>query len=161
QAVVADARCLQVVVTRASRVRWHNGLCVVEDEGELRPALLGCGEERSVIAPLALPVRPESTVDVNLLRDWGEWQAVGHRLAEADPGGVVLVDGDLQPDWRIPPSYLAARLDQAASQSALLAGVTKHSSLARGGAPLLGQIERDAEVTFGPRAMWWAKVATT
>jgi hypothetical protein len=161
QALVADARCLQVVVTRASRVRWRDGLCLVEDEGELRPALLGCGEEQAAIAPLGLPVPPDTTIDVNLLRDWGEWQAVERCLGDTEPGGIVLVDGDLQPDWRIPPSYLAARLTQAADEGVLLAGVTKHSSLARGGAPLLGQIERDAEVAFGSRAMWWTRVATT
>jgi len=161
QALVADARCLQVVVTRASRVRWRDGLCVVEDEGELRPALLGCGEEHSAIALLSLPVRPESSVDVNLLRDWGEWEAVRRCLADTEPGGMVLVDGDLQPDWRIPPSYLAACLDESTARAVLLAGVTKHSSLARGGAPLLGQIEREAELAFGSRAMWWVKVATT
>jgi hypothetical protein len=161
QALVADARCLQVVVTRASRVRFRDGVCVVEDEGELRPALLGCGEEHSAIALLGLPVRPESSVDVNLLRDWGEWEAVRRCLAETEPGGMVLVDGDLQPDWRIAPSYLSACLDESTARGVLLAGVTKHSSLARGGAPLLGQIEREAELAFGSRAMWWVKVATT
>jgi hypothetical protein len=161
QAVVADARSVQMVVTRASRARWRDGICVLEEEGELRPVLLGCGEERWALGRLGLPVRPDSALDINLLRDWGEWQAVERCLIEADPGGLVLVDGDLQPDWRIPPLYLAALLDRAASRSVLLAGVTKHSSLARGGAPLIGQLERDGEGTFGPRGMWWAKVATT
>jgi hypothetical protein len=161
QAVVADARCLQMVVTRASRVRWLDGGCVLEDEGELRPALLGCGEEKLAIALDRLPVRPDSSVDINLLRDWGEWRAVERCLGEAQAGGLVLVDGDLQPDWRIPPSYLAALLDNAAARGVLLAGVTKHSSLASGGAPLLGRLEREGEAIFGSRGMWWAKVATT
>jgi hypothetical protein len=161
QAVVADARCIQMVVTRASLVRWRRGVSVLEEEGELRPMLLGCGEERLALNLLGLPVRPDSTVDINLLRDWGEWQAVERCLAEADTGGLVLVDGDLQPDWRIAPVYLATLLERAAGRGVLLAGVTKHSSLARGGAPLLGQLEREAEAIFGPRGMWWAKVATT
>ena len=42
-----------------------------------------------------------------------------------------------------------------------LAAVTKHSSLALGGAPLLGILERQAEQRFGRRGCWWAKVATT
>src|ERR1700722_11268489 len=46
QATVADARCLQLVVTRAARARWRNGRCVLEGEGELRPQMIGCGEER-------------------------------------------------------------------------------------------------------------------
>ena len=34
----------------------------------------------------------------------------------------------------------------------LVAGVTKHSSLARGGAPLVGQLELEAAVQLGARA---------
>jgi hypothetical protein len=33
--------------------------------------------------------------------------------------------------------------------------------LSRGGAPLLGQLELEAEARFGPRSMWWAPVART
>jgi hypothetical protein len=42
-----------------------------------------------------------------------------------------------------------------------LAAVTKHSSLARGGAPLLGQLELEAQAKLGDKAMWWAPVART
>ncbi len=38
QALVADARCVQLLVTRAARVRFRGGECVVEEEGELRAA---------------------------------------------------------------------------------------------------------------------------
>lgn len=161
QALVADARSLQVYATRASTVRWRHGASEMEDEGELRAHLLGCGEERATLAALAAPVDPRAAVDVNLLRDWGEWQAVARALEAADEGGAVLVDGDLQPDWRIPAAWLGALLERAAARGVLLAGVTKHSSLSRGGAPLLGQLEREAEDALGPRAMWWAPVART
>jgi hypothetical protein len=161
QAIVADARCLQVAVTRASRVRWQRGACTLEEEGELRPHLLGCGEERLTVASLAMPVRADSSVDIGLLRDWGEWEAVARCVEEADPGGMVLVDGDLVPDWRVPSSWVAALMDRALARQLLLAGITKHSSLARGGAPLLGLMEREAEAALGPRTMWWARVATT
>lgn len=161
QAVVADARCIQLVVTRAARARWRDGSCVLEEEGSLRPQLIGCGEERVAVVNFGLPVAPDTTVDIGLLRDWGEWEAVSRSIDDADSGGLVLVDGDLQADWRIPPSYLAGLLSRASARSVLLAGVTKHSSLARGGAPLLGQLEREAESLFGPRAMWWARLATT
>jgi hypothetical protein len=161
QAVVADARCLQVAVTRAATVRWQRGACTLEDEGEIRAHLLGCGEERSLLSSLAMPVRPDSSVDIGLLRDWGEWEAVSRCVDQADPGGLVLIDGDLVPDWRVPSSWVAELLARAAGRAVLLAGVTKHSSLARGGAPLLGQLEREAEAALGPRAMWWARVATT
>jgi hypothetical protein len=162
QAVVADARSVQLVVTRAARVRWQDGACVVEEEGALRPALLGCGEERLALATAGgLPVRPDAAVDINLLRDWAEWEAVAACVSSAAAEGVVLVDGDLQPDWRIAPAWLAALLDEAGTRGVIVAGVTKHSSLARGAAPLLGQLEREAEGVFGPRAMWWARVATT
>ena len=36
---------------------------------------------------------------------------------------------------------------------------TKHSSLARGGAPLVGHLEIEAQATFGHAACWWAPVA--
>ncbi|MGH3578919.1 MAG: DNA double-strand break repair nuclease NurA, partial [Mycobacterium sp.] len=38
---------------------------------------------------------------------------------------------------------------------------TKHSSLSRGGAPLLGQLEIEAEQELGPLARWWARLACT
>jgi hypothetical protein len=161
QAVVADARCLQVVVTRAATVRWREGASVLEDEGEARLHLLGCGEERALLSTLAMPVRPDSAIDIGLLRDWGEWEAVSRCVDLADAGGLVLVDGDLVPDWRVRSSWVAELLARADGRGVLVAGVTKHSSLARGGAPLLGQLEREAEGVLGPRAMWWARVATT
>ncbi|HEY1733247.1 MAG TPA: DNA double-strand break repair nuclease NurA, partial [Acidimicrobiales bacterium] len=161
QALVADARCLQLYVTRTATVRWRDGAGIVEDEGELRPHLLGCGEERRALAALGAPVAPDAAVDVNLLRDWGEWTAVAAALEAAEPGAVVLVDGDLQPDWRVPASWLAGLLERAAARRVVLAGVTKHSSLSQGGAPLLGVLERRAAAELGNRACWWARVATT
>jgi hypothetical protein len=164
QGLVADARCLQVYVTRAARVRWQDGRTVVADEGALRAWLLGLGEERAALAALlagGAPCSPETAVDVNLLRDWGEWATVSSSVSECSPGGMVLVDGDLQPDWRIPSWWLAALVDTAAARRVTLAGVTKHSSLSRGGAPLLGQLERSAAATLGPRACWWVPVART
>jgi hypothetical protein len=161
QAVVADARCLQLVVTRAARARWQGGAITLEDGGDLRPQLVGCGEERAAVLAFAMPVRPDAAIDIGLLRDWGEWQAVAQCVEEADEGGMVLVDGDLEPDWRIPPSFLEVVFSRSCGLGISLVGVTKHSSLARGGAPLLGQIERQAERELGARAMWWARVATT
>ncbi|MHB1533508.1 MAG: DNA double-strand break repair nuclease NurA [Acidimicrobiales bacterium] len=161
QALVADARSLQLYVTRAARVRWRAGVCDRENEGELRAHLLGCGEERHALAALGSPVAPGASVDVNLLRDWGEWQAVEASVEEAAPGSLLLVDGDLQADWRIPASWLADLFGRAALRRVLLVGVVKHSSLARGGAPLLGQLERDAEARFGARGCWWVPVAHT
>jgi len=163
QALVADARCLQVVVTRAARVRFRAGVCVLEDDGELRAHVLGGGESRAALATLELEVPPGTAVDINLLRDRWEWDLVGRCVEEAEPGAVVLVDGDLQPDWRIPSDEMARLLDRAAGREVLLAGVTKHSSLARGGAPLLGQLEIEAGVhpALGPRALWWARLGRT
>jgi len=161
QAVVADARCLQLVVTRAARARWRDGRMVLEEEGDLRPQLVGCGEERGAVLAYGLPVKPDAAIDIGLLRDWGEWEAVSRSVEEAEPGGMVLVDGDLEPDWRVAPSWLDALFGRAAARDVTLVGVTKHSSLARGGAPLLGRLERLAEEALGPRAMWWARLATT
>jgi hypothetical protein len=160
QALVADARCLQLVVTRAARVRFRDGECV-EHEGELQARLVGCGEEREVAASLGLDIRADAKVDLNLLRDREEWVAVEQCVAEASPGAVVLIDGDLVPDWRIPSHWLKGLLERAVVAGVVLAGVTKRSSLARGGAPLLGMLELEAEATLGRRSMWWTPVART
>ncbi|HEX2118872.1 MAG TPA: DNA double-strand break repair nuclease NurA, partial [Acidimicrobiales bacterium] len=144
QAVVADARCLQLVVARAARTCFRCGTCEVEEEGELRAYLLGGGENRAVAAGLGLGIAEDATVDLNLLRDHHEW---------------VLVDGDLETDWRVPPSWLADLLGRAAARKVVVAAVTKRSSLSRGGVPLLGALEMEAGRDLGPRAMWWAPVA--
>jgi hypothetical protein len=163
QALVADARCLQVIVTRSARVRFAGGACVAEEEGDLQAVLLGGSDERAAaIAALGVDgIDPATSVDVNLVRDRWEWDAVARSVDECEPGGMVLVDGDLQPDWRIPSSFLRDVLDAARDRGVVVAGVTKHSSLARGGAPLLGWLEREAETLLAPRSMWWAAVGRT
>ena len=161
QALVADARCLQVYATRASRVCWSDGRAVLEEALPLQAHLLGLGEDSVARAALEAPVAPDCSVDVNLLREWGEWSAAASCVADAEPGSMVLVDGDLQPDWRIAPDFIASLLDLAEERSVTLAGVTKHTGLSWGGAPLLGVLERMAESTVGPRACWWAPVART
>jgi hypothetical protein len=161
QGLIADARCLQVYVTRAARVRWHHGRSEVEEEGPLHAHLLGLGEEREALIRSGAPVPRDAAVDVHLLRDWEEWRTVARCVGDCDPGGMVLVDGDLQPDWRIPSSWLAAVLAAAATPNVTVVGVTKHSSLSRGGAPLLGLLEREAESLLGRRACWWVPVART
>ncbi len=163
QCLVADARCLQLLATRAARVRFVAGACVLEEEGEIRATLLGgAGERLTALASLALAgIGPDTSVDINLLRDHDEWQAVARSVDEAEPGSMVLVDGDLQPDWRIPSTFLSGLLQQARDGGVTLAGITKHTSLARGGAPLLGWLEGAAEAALGPRATWWAPVART
>src|SRR5437868_11602208 len=81
QAMVADARCLQLVVTRAARVRFRDGECR-EYEGELQARLVGCGEERAVAADLGLDIRLDAKIDLNLLRDREEWVAVQQCIDE-------------------------------------------------------------------------------
>src|SRR5215207_1716477 len=160
QAMVADARCLQLVVARAARACFRHGSCEVEDEGELRAFLLGGSEEnRAVAAALGLGIADDATVDLNLLRDHEEWVAVERCIEEAAPGAMVLVDGDLEPDWRVPPSWLTDLLRRAAARDVVVAAITKRSSLSRGGAPLLGCLEIDATAELGPRSLWWAAVA--
>lgn len=163
QALVADARSVSVYATRAARTRWRGGRTELEEVTPLGAHLLsgtgGGSEGRRSLAELSAPVAPQAPVDVNLLRDWSEWQLVKLCVEESDRGGVVLVDGDLQPDWRIPAGWLAELLELAERRNVTLLGVTKHSSLARGGAPLVGHLELEAEVSLGPRARWWAPVA--
>ena len=50
-------------------------------------------------------------------------------------------------------------LERSTAARVALIGVTKHSSLARGGAPLVGQLELEAAALLGDRACWWAPVA--
>jgi hypothetical protein len=159
QAVVADARCLQLVVARAARVRYRLGACDVEDEGDLRAWLLGGDEDTSVAAGLGMGVGADAAVDLNLLRDVEEWRAVDRCVAEASPGALVLVDGDLEPDWRVAPGWFAELLGRAAAAGVTVAAVTKRSALSKGGAPLLGALELEAAALLGPRALWWAPVA--
>ena len=161
QALVADARCIQVYAARASRVRWQEGRCTAEDEGALRVTLFGLGEEKRALAGSGAPVSAESPVDVNLWRDWLEWESVASCVEDALPGGVVLVDGDLQPDWRISSAWLEQLLSRAGARGVVVAGVTKHTSLTWGGAPLLGRLERLAAEVLGERERWWAPVART
>jgi hypothetical protein len=156
QALVADARCFQVYVTRTARVRWSGASCALEEQSPLSAWLLG------PVAPatfLDAPVGDGCTVDVNLLREWGEWSAAAACVGEASPSSLVLVDGDLEPDWRIDPNWLAHLLDQAEHTGVVLAGVTKHTALSWDGAPLLSVLERQAAATVGARARWWVPVA--
>lgn len=161
QAVVADARCLQVVVTRTSRVRFRAGVCEQQEAEPLRAYLLGGVESRAVLAQLGLPLPPNTAVDANLVRDRWEWEAVERCVDEADDGALVLVDGDLWPDWRIPADHVGALLERGRRRGVLVLGVTKHTSLSRGGAPLLGQLEAEAEAALGIDARWWAPVASS
>ena len=162
QALVADARSVQVAITRAARVRWQANVCTLEEQGTPAAHVLvgpgGGAEAKRSLAEMEAPVAPEAHVDLNLLRDWSEWRLVARCVEEAEPGAMVLVDGDLQPDWRISAHWLAELLQRAAQRDVALVGVTKHSSLARGGAPLIGQLEIEAERALGARACWWATV---
>jgi hypothetical protein len=162
-ATVADARCVQLVVTRAASVRYRDGRCDREHEGELAAHVLGIGETRTAVDALGLGVAPDAGLEgaAHLLRDGAEWRAVADVVSQAVPGALVLVDGDLQPDWRIPSSFLATLLRDAAQRGVIVIGVTKHSSLARGGAPLLGQLELEATRDLGERSLWWAPIART
>jgi len=71
---------------------------------------------------------------------------------------LVLVDGDLRPDPRLPLGWVTELLADATARGITVVGVTKHTSLSRGGAPLIGQLEREAEAALGPRSRWWAPV---
>src|SRR5207253_2611926 len=78
QCVVADARCLQLLVTRAARVRFRDGRCELEEEGSLDAHVVGGGEARAAVDALGLGVAADASLEgvANLLRDGGEWRAV-------------------------------------------------------------------------------------
>jgi hypothetical protein len=164
QATVADARCLRVVVTRVARVRVLGGSSVVEEQGPLEAHLVGVGQDPFGLESLSqrgleLPAR--TPVDADLLREAGEWAVLRRTVEEADPGALVLVDGDLFPDPRVPEEQAAAVVQEASARRVMVAGVTKHSSLCRSGVPLVASLEAIAErdPALGPAARWWAPVA--
>ena len=160
QALVRDARCLQVYVVRSGRCRYENRVCTLEEAGDIRAHLVGVGQRAMELARLdgGLGLGIDCALDVNLLRERAEWDALERTLLEAQTGELVLVDGDLRPDPRIPPGWFADLLDAATERGIVVVGVTKHTSLSRGNAPLLGQLERDADASLGPRVRWWAPV---
>jgi hypothetical protein len=163
QALVADARCVQVYVTRSAVAGWEADGTPIERIGPLEAYLVGLGEDRQTRSDLGAPVADDAPVDVNLLRDWAEWSAIGSCVREAAPGTLVLVDGDLQPDWRIRSGWLQELFAEAQRRSVVLAGVTKHTSLSWGGGPLLAVLERlaSSSSSFGPRSMWWVPIGRT
>ena len=161
QALVADAKCLKVAVTRASRVRFQGGRCTLEEEGDLRVHLLGGAEDDLARRTLGLDLGPGTTIDANLIRDRWEWEAVERAVDESDGGSVVLIDGDLLPDWRVPHAVVALVMSVARDKRVLLSAITKHSGLARGGAPLLGHLEAQAAEHGLSEKRWWAPVGRT
>ncbi len=158
QAVVADARCVQVVLTRASRVCFRGGETAVEEEGDLRAHVVGGAEGRGALEPLGVRLASRAPMDAGLLREAWEWEALRRSVHEARPGALVLVDGDLLPDPRIPEDHLPGLLAEASRRHVVLAGVTKRSALSKGGAPLIVQLELEAQGMLGERATWWARV---
>jgi hypothetical protein len=160
QALVRDARCLQVYVVRAGRCCFVDRVAKVEEEGELRAHLVGVGQRAVELGRLdgGLALPANTAVDVNLLRERVEWDGIERTLREACAGALVLVDGDLRPDPRIPVEWVTELLASATERGVSVVGVTKHTSLARGGAPLIGQLEAEADASLGPRTRWWARV---
>lgn len=160
QALVRDARCLQVYVVRAGRCCFTDRTAVVEDEGDLRAHLVGVGQRGVELARLdgGLQFPVNTAIDVNLLRERVEWDGIERTISEALPGALVLVDGDLRPNPRLPNGWVTELLADATARGITVVGVTKHTSLSRGGAPLIGQLEAEAEAALGPRARWWAPI---
>lgn len=164
QGLVRDARCFSLWITRAARTLFRDARTVSEHEGPLRYHLLGVPYARDAAVSaferlgLAAPADLGLEGAVHLLRDAGEWEMIAATVEEAAPGAFVLVDGDLQPDWRIPSTFTAGLLARAAERAVTLVGVTKHSSLVRDGAPLVGQLELEAGRELGGRGLWWTPV---
>lgn len=160
QALVRDARCLQVYVVRAGRCCYVDRVATVEDEGELRAHLVGTGQRGVELAKIdgGLQFPANTAIDINLLRERVEWDGIERTIQEAAPGALVLVDGDLRPDPRLPLNWVTELLADATQRGITVVGITKHTSLSRGGAPLIGQLEREASAALGPRTRWWAPI---
>jgi hypothetical protein len=158
QAYIADARTIAVVGVRGACVRWRDGE-LLEMPGPIEVVVLGSGAERSWLAERGLSVGADTAVDIALLRDWTEWALLARCVEQASPGALVLLDGDLAPDWRVAPERRHELLDTAARRGVSVIGVTKHSSLALGAAPMVGVFEQRAHDVFGADACWWSEVA--
>ena len=159
QALVADARTVTVVAVRSARACWRSG-DVVTEAGPVELVVLGTRHARDWLGDRGLIVGPDTAVDVSLLRDWAEWSLLSRCVEEAAPGAIVLLDGDLAPDWRVPAEVRMGLLDTASERGVSVVGVTKHSSLALGLAPMVGVFEHRARATHGDAACWWSEVAT-
>ncbi len=163
QGLVADARCLQVYVTRAARVRWRQGHAWSRKPGPVRAHLLGLGEERAALAASGRTRRRRTApVDVNLLRDWEEWRTVSECVAGVRPGGHG-------PGRRRPPARLAHPL-VVAGRSAGRGRRTAGDGRRRDQALIAVSRRRDRcsvsssgrrRRALGPRACWWVPVART
>lgn len=160
QALVRDARCLQIYVVRAGRCCFVDRVATLEDEGELRAHLVGIGQRGVELARVdgGLHLPANTAIDINLLRERVEWDGIERTLGEASPGALVLVDGDLRPDPRLPLQWVTELLADATARGITVVGVTKHTSLSRGGAPLIGQLELEANDALGARSRWWAPI---
>ncbi len=122
QALVADARCLQVYVTRAATVCWRDGSSVVED-GRSAPGPPARRGARNGRPGRGRPRAGRGTpVDVNLLRDWAEWEAVSvrHRAAGAGRPGP----GRRRPAAGLahPGGLVAGLFERAAARNVTLVG---------------------------------------
>jgi len=158
QGLVLDAKCFALYATRSAVVRWdvEAQASLLEQEGELRLDLLSSGR---LIDPEPSPWLSHvdgREVDVNLLRECQEWATLEEVLDQAVPGALVLLDGDLMADWRLPDSWVADILSKATQKGVALVGVTKHTSLSWRGAPVVGVLESAASTDLGSRARWWA-----
>ena len=161
---MADARCLQVLRDPGGPVRWQDGAATLEDEGELRAHLLGCGEERAARwPPLGAPVAGRQRRRRQPAPGLGRVARPCPRPSTTPSrGALVLVDGDLQPDWRIPPTWLAELLDRADAPGRDPGRASPSTRRCPGAAPRCSASSSGRpSAALGPRAMWWAPVAPT
>jgi len=158
--LVRAARCLQIYVVRAGRCCFVDRVATVEDEGDLRAHLVGTGQRGIELARVdgGLRLPANTAIDINLLRERVEWDGIERTIAQASAGALVLVDGDLRPDPRLPIEWVTELLADATARGITVVGITKHTSLARGGAPLIGQLEAEADALLGTRSRWWAPI---
>ncbi len=130
----------------------------------MRAHLLGLGEERAALRGQGPRSRPDAPVDVNLLRDWEEWRTgVRVRGRPVTPAGWCWWTATCSRTGASPRRWLAdAAGRRGGSRGVTLVGVTKHSSLSRGGAPAARPAGTSRpSPPSGPRACWWVPVART
>jgi hypothetical protein len=165
--VLADGRSFQVASSRASRVRFSDGVTDLVEAPPLTVRAVSTDEMRglyrSTLERMACDVPtevPERLRPVDFLRECAEWEETSRTIAQAAPGDLVLVDGSLHGGPFVPAEYVRRVHGEAVERGVALAGVVKASTLFWGrNAPLVGLLKRRGDRELGSRP-WFARIST-
>ena len=159
QLQILDARSIQVVATRASRVCFSQKKRVFEEQGPLHLSLLGGTQSIQEAKEWKIALALGEVLDTKLLREYLEWKALAKTIDDSVEKAIVFKDGQLRPDDRIEIDQVVSLLEKAQEKDILLVGFSKQSSLSKGSMPLLAWLSNEASQMFDT-TRWWCPVAT-